>query len=260
MDSKPNIPAAGAVPLEAFAATSVRVEQDALRRRALIALLAVGIGMLLTAWFLSRQLHFSSAYAAKSSILFAFGAPLILPGLQAHHPFTRLGAANVVTLVRGALVALLIAMVGERAVLAPWLATVIATTVILLDGGDGWLARHTHMSSPFGARFDMEVDAALVAALAMLAWRFDKVGVWVLLSGAMRYLFAAAAAFIPLLRQPLAPSYRAKSIAVFQMLALVVAIAPASSAMLANAVAAIALVLLLLSFLLDIVWLARHAP
>jgi len=115
------------------------------------------------------------------------------------------------------------------------------------------------MGSAFGARFDMETDAALVAVLAVLAWQFGKVGAWVLLSGAMRYFYAAAAAFIPLLRHPLPPGYRGKTIAVIQMLALLVAVAPWASPALASVVALIGLACLTLSFALDIVWLVRYA-
>ncbi|HTT05663.1 MAG TPA: CDP-alcohol phosphatidyltransferase family protein [Steroidobacteraceae bacterium] len=235
-----------------------RGERDTLIRRTLIATLAVGSVMELSAWLASRQLHFGAAYSLKSLLVFAAGALVLLPGLPAHHPFARLGAANAVTLVRGALVALMVALLGEQGRIAPLIATLLAALVIVLDGCDGWIARRTHMSSSFGARFDMEIDAALVAVLSLLAWRFGKVPAWVLLSGAMRYLYAAAAAIIPLLRRPLPASYRAKGIAVVQMLALLVAIAPWSSLTLASAVAMMGLACLTLSFLLDILWLIRH--
>ena len=256
MEGKPSILEADGIRLQTPAAWSAR--HRVLIGQALIALLAVGWATLRAARFASRQLHFSGAYPSRSLLVFAAGALLMLPGLPAHHPYGRLGAANAVTLVRGALVALLAALVGEQAAGASLVATVIATSVIALDGCDGWLARRTRMTSAFGARFDMEIDAALVAVLAVLAWQFGKVAAWVLLSGAMRYLFAAAALCVPLLRRPLPPSYRAKSIAVVQMFVLVIAIAPWSSATFASGVAAIGLACLTLSFLLDILWQARH--
>ena len=67
------------------------------------------------------------------------------------------------------------------------LAMALATVVAVLDGIDGWLARRTGMASDFGARFDMETDAALIMVLALLAWQFGKAGVWVLASGLLRY-------------------------------------------------------------------------
>jgi len=112
--------------------------------------------------------------------------------------------------------------------------------------------------SGFGARFDMETDAAFVAVLSLLAWQFGKVGAWVLLSGMMRYLFAVAALLWPLLRRPLPSTYRGKTIAVFQMIALIVAIAPMSRTSFAVTVAAAALIALIFSFSLDVVWLLRQ--
>ena len=258
MEDKPSILAPGAL-RSAPAASPGHAERRALLRGALLALLAVGLGVRLAAALASGPLHLSGGYRSRSLLVFAAAALAMLPGLPAYHPFPRLGPANLVSLVRAALVALLAALVGEQAASAPLTATVIASAVIALDGLDGWLARRTGMASRYGARFDMEIDAALVAMLAVLAWRFGKVGAWVLLSGAMRYLYAAASLCWPLLRHPLPASYRAKSIAVIQMLALVVAVAPWSSTTLAGGVAAAGLVCLTVSFLLDILWLARHA-
>src|SRR5262245_16267957 len=47
-----------------------------------------------------------------------------------------------------------------------WIAVVASTIAAILDGVDGWLARRTGPMSEFGARFDMEVDAALILAPA----------------------------------------------------------------------------------------------
>jgi phosphatidylglycerophosphate synthase len=236
-----------------------RPEHRPLLRSALLGLLAVALAMLVAALISASRLEFSAGFILKSLLVFGAGALLVLRGLPAHHPFRTLGPANGVTLVRGALVALLAGLIGERAPGAPTFAVAIAVAVIVLDGVDGWLARRTRMASRFGARFDMETDAVLVAVLALLAWQFGKVGAWVLLSGLMRYLFLAAGALVPLLRRPVPSSYRGKSIAVVQILALIVAIAPFSSVELATAVAAIALGLLTGSFLLDAVWLVQHS-
>ncbi len=233
-------------------------EHRRLLRSALLGLLAVALAMLAVGLLGASRLRLSGGFVPRSLLAFGAGALLVLRGLPAHHPFPTLGPANGVTLVRGALVALLAGLIGERAAGAPAFAAAIALVVMALDGVDGWLARHTRMASAFGARFDMETDAVLVAVLAVLAWQFRKVGAWVLLSGAMRYLFAAAGVVVPLLRHPVPSSSRGKTIAVLQILALIVAIAPFSSAELATAVAAIALGLLTASFLLDVVWLVRR--
>lgn len=236
-----------------------RPEHRDLLRSALQGLVAVALGALTLGLLAASRLSFSAGFLAKALLVFGAGALLVLRGLPTYHPFPRLGPANAVTLVRAALVALLVGLIGERSSGAPAFAAAIALAVIVLDGVDGWLARRTRMASRFGARFDMETDAVLTAVLALLTWQFGKAGAWVLLSGLMRYLFLAAAALIPLLRHPVPPSYRGKTIAVLQMLALVVAIVPFCPLELASAVAAVALGLLIVSFLLDIVWWARLA-
>jgi phosphatidylglycerophosphate synthase len=236
-----------------------RPEHRGLLRSTLLDLLTVALAMLAVGLLAASRLQFGTGFLPKSLLVFGAGAVLVLRGLPAHHPFSRLGPANGVTLVRAALVALLAGVVGERASGAPTFAAATALAVIVLDGVDGWVARRTRMASRFGARFDMETDAVLVAVLALLAWQFGKAGPWVLLSGLMRYLFLAAGALVPLFRRPVPSSYRGKSIAVFQILALIVAIAPVTPVEPAAALAAIALGLLTGSFLLDVVWWVQHA-
>jgi phosphatidylglycerophosphate synthase len=231
----------------------VRPEYRALLRSALIGIGTAALGLLAVSWCLGQRLQLSGWFVLKSELLFTAGALLLLRALPRYHPFTTLGAANHTTTIRGALIALLAALIGEHAA-APFasIAVMLALLVTLLDGLDGQLARRTGMVSTLGARFDMESDAVFVAVLSVLAWQFDKVGPWVLLSGLMRYLFAAAAVCIPLLRQPVPSSYRGKTIAVLQMLALIVALAPGCPRALSTRVAALALSALALSFALDI--------
>jgi phosphatidylglycerophosphate synthase len=177
-----------------------------------------------------------------------------------HHPHARFGAANYITTIRAVLTAALAWLVtmppsSETAWIAGWTAGVVAA----LDGLDGWLARRTGLASAFGARFDMETDAALLLVLSGLAWRHDKAGVWVLLIGLMRYLFVAAGAIFPWLTGPLTPTRRGKTVAVVQMVTLaVVLVLPRSVAMIA---AATALALLVWSFAIDVgrLWRARSA-
>ena len=65
--------------------------------------------------------------------------------------------------------------------------------LLALDGLDGWAARGARASPRrFGARFDMEVDALLILALAALAAGLGKAGPWVLGLGLMRYGFVLA--------------------------------------------------------------------
>ncbi len=160
----------------------------------------------------------------------------------------------------GALVALLVALIGERtATGAPLLALAMAVIAALLDGLDGWLARRHHMASAFGARFDMETDALLIMVLSVLAWQFGKAGVWVLATGLLRYLFVAAGFGLPWLRRPLPPSQRRKIIAAVQMVTLNLTIAPFIPTTAASCIAAVGLGVLSLSFLVDTQWLIQNA-
>jgi phosphatidylglycerophosphate synthase len=140
-------------------------------------------------------------------------------------------------------------------------ATAVGGSVVatMLDGVDGWLARRHCTASDFGARFDMEVDALLIIALSVLAWRFGKAGVWVIASGAMRYVFVAAGSWLPWLRAPLPASDRRRAICVLQVAALTMVLVPAVPPAVSAPLAACALAALSWSFAVDILWLWRRA-
>jgi phosphatidylglycerophosphate synthase len=131
--------------------------------------------------------------------------------------------------------------------------------IALLDGVDGWLARRTRMSSAFGARFDMETDALLVLVLAVLTWQYGKAGVWVVMSGLLRYLFVAASWLFPWIGRPLPASRRGRMICLLQVVTLSVAILPAIAPPLSTILAAGGLLALTYSFAVDTLWLWRHA-
>jgi phosphatidylglycerophosphate synthase len=182
----------------------------------------------------------------------------VIQRYRQHHPHASFGPANLVTLLRAVLTVglgmlLFVSATSERAWIAGWTAVVIAA----LDGVDGWLARRTGLGSAFGARFDMETDAALLLVLSLLAWRYDKAGGWVLLIGLMRYLFVSAGWLLPWLTGPLTPTRRGKAIAVVQMVTLaVILVLPRPVSMTA---AAVALGLLVWSFTVDVrrLWIAQ---
>lgn len=172
------------------------------------------------------------------------------------------GAANRVTLLRLALAMLLAAMLfiipPQAPAWLPWAMVGLATVAALLDAVDGPLARTSGLASPFGARFDMETDAWLVLVLAVLAWKLDRAGAWVLASGAMRYAFVAAGRLWPCLSAPLAPSRLRQTVCVVQIAALMVALAPLWPRWAASAFCAAGLALLTASFALDVWRLWRH--
>lgn len=133
----------------------------------------------------------------------------------------------------------------------------VGTVAALLDLVDGWIARRTGTASAFGARFDMEVDAAFILVLSALLWRFGIAGPWVLASGLMRYAFVAAAGPWPWLNRPLPPSRRRQTACVVQIVTLLVALAPIVPVPLGTVAAAVGLAVLAWSFAVDVAWLAH---
>ncbi len=194
----------------------------------------------------------SDLYVVKAAAVFIAIMLVALSRLRAHHPFDRFGPANRVTTVRALLVSLAAGSIGEAPHRDVAAGTVAATTLAtVLDGADGWLARRTRMESAFGARFDMEVDALLIQVLAILAWRWGKAGAWVLLSGLLRYAFVASGWLWPWMGRPLPPTFRARAICVFQIIALIVALLPQLRPPASALLPALALPALAASFLID---------
>jgi phosphatidylglycerophosphate synthase len=168
--------------------------------------------------------------------------------------------ANQVTAVRAVLVVFIAAYV-----LAPasaensWHVVAAAVTATALDGVDGWLARRTGNVTAFGARFDMETDAAMILALSVIAYGYGKAGAWVLASGLLRYAFVAAAWAFPWMNAALPPSRRRQAVCVVQVVGLTIVVAPFVHPPASAAIAAAALVALTWSFFVDTLWLNRHA-
>ena len=173
--------------------------------------------------------------------------------------FTRVGPANLVTAIRAILVGLVAGLIGRTAT-PPVLWFVIGLTAVMaaLDGLDGWIARRTGTASAFGARFDMETDAALILVLSILVWQHGKAGAWVLGCGLMRYAFVAAGWLLPWLARPLPPTRRGKTVAVAQLVGLSVSLAPVVPAGPSGVIAAVTLAALVWSFATDVAWLARQ--
>ena len=202
---------------------------------------------------------FGPAYVGTAALVFAAIAAIVVSTVASGHPFATFGAANAVTTVRAAGVALVAAFVAQSPSPAAAMSVVaIAAIVTALDGVDGWLARRTRMESAFGARFDMETDALLILALSVLTWEHGKAGAWIVLSGALRYLFVAAGWMWAWMERPLPPRFRRKIICVVQIAALLVALLPAVVPPASAVVAAASLALLAWSFAVDTAWLYRR--
>lgn len=200
--------------------------------------------------------------ALSGLLLFAGLLIAVERGLAAHHPHSRLGIANRITLVRSAIACLIAARALDPDPLGMperWLVAAIAGGALLLDGADGWAARRQGLASAFGARFDMEIDALAILVLSVTVLKASAVPGWVLAIGAMRYLYLVAGQMWPVLRQPLPAHPRAdrrrKTIAVVQSVALIIALMPAVTPRWAAIVCAAALGLLACSFAADIVML-----
>jgi phosphatidylglycerophosphate synthase len=193
--------------------------------------------------------------------VFAMGVFLAIPALERHHAHSRFGLANTITYLRLGGVALFAGLAAESSILTldslAWLAVFGAVVLLTLDGFDGWSARRQGLASEFGARFDMEVDAAFILVLSVMALSLGKVGAWVLWLGLMRYAFVIAGEFAPALKAPLPPSTRRKTVCVVQILALTMLLVPQITADFAAVIAGGALIALAWSFAVDVVWILR---
>ena len=211
---------------------------------------------------LSGTATLPKSYLVQSTGVFAVIAVACFLFLPAHLPHHRFGPANRVTLIRAMVTALLAGLIGQpEAVLASyaWPIAGVALGAAALDGVDGWVARRSGSDSSFGARFDMELDAVFILVLAVLVWQMDKAGIWVLASGALRYLFLVGQLLWPLLSQALPPSRRRQTVCVLQTLALILALAPVVPPALSAVIAAAGLLLLTHSFWIDTAWLIARA-
>jgi len=136
-----------------------------------------------------------------------------------------------------------------------WFWVVGALGALALDGVDGRLARRLGQTSAFGARFDMEADAATVLGLSLLVWLCDQAGPWVLAIGLLRYIFVGGSWVWPALAAPLPPKKRRQAICVAQMAALILAIVPGVPPELASPLCLAAFAALVYSFAVDVAWL-----
>jgi len=211
-------------------------------------------------------LHVSVFPAGVSSLaalmLFLLGVGTLWWQLPRHYPHPRFGACNAVTLFRAGLGATLLTPIlvdglAENA-MNGWAVALVATVALSLDGVDGWLARRSGLSSAFGARFDMEVDAALALLLSLLALAAGTVGPVVLVLGLMRYAFVAASWVLPWMAAPLPDRFGRKVVCVIQIAALIALQAPIVTGSVALSIVLGAALALIWSFGRDILWLWRY--
>jgi CDP-diacylglycerol--glycerol-3-phosphate 3-phosphatidyltransferase len=167
-----------------------------------------------------------------------------------------LTAATWVTIGRGVLVL----GVGACALAAPPprlgvfpLAGVLYAAAALADVLDGWLARRRGEVTPFGARLDVEVDAAGLLVGSIVGARAGALPPWYLVLGGAYYVFKAARwargrLGLPTYPERLRPYALARGFAAAQMatvaLALLEIVPPPAAWVLASAVMVPTLVLM----------------
>ena len=139
----------------------------------------MGAGLCLAlAWGMSATLALGGGYVPLALTTFIAMMLVALAGVGGASPFDRLGPANLDHGRRAVITALIAGAIDQ----APTRALAWTLVVDRHRWRRCWTASTagprgaTGMSSPFGARFDMEVDAFLILVLAALAWRFDKAG------------------------------------------------------------------------------------
>lgn len=218
---------------------------------ALFAGLSLGVLIVIAG---SAQILFAAPIAPI--LVFCAIVGLSLRGLITSYPHDTLGACNVITLIRMAIVALMTGAIFAPA--APWLVFGLAAMAFASDGLDGWFARRAKLTSDFGARFDMEADALLAAVLSLILLVHGTVGPAILVLGFARYAFVAAGGLWPALQGDLPESFRRKTICVVQIAALIALICPLTPAFLSPWVTAVVAGMLVYTFAVDARTLMRR--
>jgi phosphatidylglycerophosphate synthase len=165
-----------------------------------------------------------------------------------------------VTLVRVGLVAVVTVLVIRGFWIPVPVVPLVALSfaALLTDLLDGYVARRTGTTSAFGARLDMEADAALILVLSVHLAR--SYGPWVLAIGLMRYALWAAERVFPWLRGPLPPRFWRKVVASATGQTLTYLSSNLFPRWFAVTALAVVLALLVESFGRDIIYLWTHRP
>jgi phosphatidylglycerophosphate synthase len=110
---------------------------------------------------------------------------LVVIGRDRWTPQGDFGSANIVTALRvGLLCGLPYAVTA-----GPILLIGLSVCILATDGLDGWLARRSGRSSTFGAFFDKETDALFLLLLCGLSAFHERLPMWILGVGLLRYGF-----------------------------------------------------------------------
>lgn len=133
----------------------------------------------------------------------------------------------------------------------------LAAVSLILDAGDGQVARRTGTASRFGARFDMESDSVLAIVLSIFI--ATSLGWWAAAIGIFRYTFVLASWVTPWLCAPLLPRMSRKVVAASQGVVLVVVSAGLLPTSMAQVCVATSIGTLVWSFGIDVAYLWRQS-
>ncbi|MFF1681457.1 CDP-alcohol phosphatidyltransferase family protein [Streptomyces sp. NPDC058256] len=187
-------------------------------------------------------------------------ATWVLLSRALQHPDVRQwGPADSVTFCRLILTGGVAALVADAVVGDEHRAVLIglAAVSLILDAGDGQVARRTGTASRFGARFDMEADSVLAIVLSI--YLGTSLGWWAVTIGLFRYAFVLAARVMPWLDAPLPFRMSRKVVAASQGVVLVVASAGLLPTPMAQACVAVSIGTLVWSFGIDVGYLWRQS-
>jgi phosphatidylglycerophosphate synthase len=232
----------------------MQIDVRAVLSRFVLAVVAGGL-MLVLAFHLLFQIDGESVFSVvMGMLLYLAAATLAGYHLKRDYPHTALGLCNLVTLLRLVIVSLFFIVAIEK-ITPVWATFAIAVFALCLDGVDGWFARTQGLSSDFGARFDVEVDAAFALILSICAAINGASGFFVVLLGLPYYLFRVAKALLPWLRRDLPEHYSRKVVCVFQIAVLAALQLPVLSGGQLDTLVVLVAAALTWSFTRDIVWL-----
>lgn len=183
--------------------------------------------------------------------------------------FKSLGPANLLTVLRGLLVAGVagfVAIQPERlsgTAEIMWLPASLFLAALLLDVADGWVARRYNRITELGRRLDTQLDGLTVLCGSLLAVMWAKAPAWIIIAGLAYYLFTAGCWLRGRLSGPcgvLPPSKIRQLLAVLMMATIGIILFPPVPPALGRLAAAAVAVPFLANFLWDWFTVCRIRP
>lgn len=120
---------------------------------------------------------------------------------------SHLGAANVITLIRGVLAVALLFFVGvpRPAGWLGWIPGISFFMLALTDSLDGFVARRKNQSTKLGQKLDLTFDSIAVLVAILLAISYSQVRLWFFVVGLAPFIFQIVTWLRRRLKQPVTP-------------------------------------------------------